>query len=392
MVTSQQIRTAMRRDEFVFHYQPKVSLLTGEVAGAEALIRWRQPGGTLVGPSEFIPVAAGSRLITDISSHMLSRLLSDLSAFEGRAEKPGYPVSFNVTARDLEDASFVATMLEALRSSAVQPADIEVEVTENDTLRGGAQLMHNLRMLQEAGVALAMDDYGIGYSSIDALSVWPFSTIKLDQGIIGRMLGSNKNARIVQSSIRMAHELNLNVVAEGVESQEQYDFLMDAGCQMVQGFLISRPLPFDQFSDFVRGASRWHGFPLGLVQMAILDHVQWRRQLVRSLIDRARLPAACRFRLAADYPEQSHTGCSLGRWYYGKGAVFRGHEAFDALEGSHHALHEIAASLIRQVEQGAGTDELASGLQALRACSVELIGLLETLEDDGIRQLRHLRC
>jgi hypothetical protein len=272
----------------------------------------------------------------------------------------------------------------------VRPDEIEVEITENDALAGGTRLMHNLRVLEDAGISLTMDDYGVGYSSIDSLSVWPFSTIKLDRGLIGRMLASKKNAKIVQSSIRLAHELDLNVVAEGVESQAQYDFLMDSGCQMVQGFLISKPLPPGEFARFVRNGSSWRAFPLGLVQMAIIDHVQWRRQLVRCLIDHAQLPAGSPRRLHCDYPEQSHTQCNLGRWYYGEGQVFRGHPVFEALDAPHRRLHAVAGRLISEVQAGAGLSCIAGELKALTACSVELVGLLEALEDYGIAQLRRL--
>jgi EAL domain-containing protein (putative c-di-GMP-specific phosphodiesterase class I) len=358
------------------------------MAGAEALIRWQQADGTLVSPSEFIPVAAASPLITDIGSHMFSRLLTDMSTFDGSGEIPGGPVSFNVSTRDLEDDSFVTTMIDTLENAGVRADGIEVEVTENDALIGGERLRQNLRLLQDAGISLTMDDYGIGYSSIDSLSVWPFSTIKLDQGLIGRMLASKKNAKIVQSSIRMAHELNLKVVAEGVESPEQYDFLMDSGCQMVQGYLISKPLPLGEFTEFVSGESRWRGFPMGLVQMALIDHLQWRRQLVRRLIDKAQLPAASPRRLEDDYPEQCHTKCCLGKWYYGEGSAFRDHPVFQELDGPHRQLHQLANRLIKQVEEGAGLAEVTPELHGVTACSVELVGLLEELEDYGITQMR----
>jgi EAL domain-containing protein (putative c-di-GMP-specific phosphodiesterase class I) len=268
MITSQQIQTAIDRDEFLFHYQPKISLITGQVAGAEALIRWRQRSGVWVSPSEFIPIAAASPLITAITSHMFSRLLTDLTAFNGNRQTPSCPVSFNVSARDLEDDSFVTTMVDALERSGIPSDEIEIELTENEALTGGEHLMHNLRLLEEAGISLTMDDYGIGHSSIDSLSVWPFSTIKLDQGMIGRMLTSTKNAKIVQSSIRMAHELNLKVVAEGVESQEQYDFLMDSGCQLYRAISSANPFPWIDLpnssattragSDFRSAWCIWH--------------------------------------------------------------------------------------------------------------------------------------
>jgi EAL domain-containing protein (putative c-di-GMP-specific phosphodiesterase class I) len=323
---------------------------------------------------------------------MFSRLLTDLTAFNGNRQTPSCPVSFNVSARDLEDDSFVTTMVDALERSGIPSDEIEIELTENEALTGGEHLMHNLRLLEEAGISLTMDDYGIGHSSIDSLSVWPFSTIKLDQGMIGRMLTSTKNAKIVQSSIRMAHELNLKVVAEGVESQEQYDFLMDSGCQLVQGYLISKPLPLDRFTEFVCDDSRWVGFPLGLVHMALIDHIQWRRQLVQRLVDLAQRPPGCPRRLQGAYPEQSCTECKLGKWYDENDAVYREHPVFQALEAPHRQLHEIATRLIRKVQRGAELADIRAGLSSLTACSVELVGLLQALEDDGMAQSSRLKC
>jgi hypothetical protein len=152
-------------------------------------------------------------------------------------------------------------------------------------------VLSNIRALSDAGVGLAMDDYGIGYSSMDTLSQWPFTTIKLDQGIVERMLDSSKNATIVRSSIRLAHELGLEVVAEGVETLPQHDFLVEAGCRIAQGYLLSRPLPLDEFKAFCAHPSRCRGLPVGLVHMAIVDHVQWRREMASYAIQRSGLPS-----------------------------------------------------------------------------------------------------
>jgi len=125
-----------------------------------------------------------------------------------------------------------------------------------------------------------MDDYGTGYSSIDLLSQWPFSVVKIDKEMIHRMLSSNKSTTIVQSSIHMAHQLGIDVVAEGIESAEVYNFLLNAGCTVAQGFWLSKPIPLSDFLTFIKRDKRWSGLPIGLIHMAQLDHIQWRRSLV----------------------------------------------------------------------------------------------------------------
>jgi EAL domain-containing protein (putative c-di-GMP-specific phosphodiesterase class I) len=384
MVTTRDIREGLRRGQFFLHYQPKVSLITGRLVGAEALIRWVRPDGSMLPPSEFIPLAERSPLIKEITSHIFPKLITDLMALR---EVEPLPISFNVSARDFEDMVFARQILESVKKHRVAPESIEIEITETEALAGGDHLMNNISILCEAGIGLSMDDYGTGYSSIDTLSKWPFTTIKLDQGIISRMLGSNKNAAIVRSSIRLGHELKINVVAEGVETEGQYQFLLEAGCKMVQGYLISKPLSLDQFIAFRRQESLWSCFPIGLVHMAIIDHVEWRRQIVSYVTKHANLPPDSPSRQSTGYPELSIGECALGKWYFGEGRIFSNHAAFPALDIPHRELHHVGSRLVERVKAGAQLDEIIPLLKDLSWYSVAVLGLLETLEDFGLADM-----
>jgi EAL domain-containing protein (putative c-di-GMP-specific phosphodiesterase class I) len=384
MITARDIREGLRHNQFLMHYQPKVSLVTGRVVGAEALIRWVKPDGSMPRPSEFIPFAEKSTLIKKITRHMFPRLITDMLALR---DVKTVPISFNVSARDFEDMVFARQILEAVETYRMEPEAIEVEITETEAFSGGDQLMKNMCLLSEAGIGLTMDDYGTGYSSIDTLSKWPFTTIKLDQGIISRMLESDKNATIVRSSIRLGHELKINVVAEGVETEEQYQFLLEAGCNMVQGYLISKPLPLDQFIAFRNKESLWSRFPIGLVHMAIIDHVQWRKQIVSHVIKRAKLPPGSPSRHSTGYPALSCRQCDLGQWYFGEGQIYSNHAAFLALDVPHRALHEIGSRLVQRVKAGANLSEITSHLNDLTECSMTVLGLLEALEDFGLAEM-----
>ncbi len=241
MKTAAEILEALRNDEFTFYYQPKISLITGKVIGAEALIRWIRPDGSIIMPSEFIPVAEDSDLIAEITRHMFPKLIQDMVVLRDVEE---LTLAFNASARDFHDDQFTRMALSALENSQLPPSSLQVELTETITLQNDPLLKKHILPLREAGVGLAMDDFGKGYSSIDTLSQWPFSAIKLDQGLISRMLQSEKNATIVESSIRMAHELGISVVAEGVETNEQYHHLLAAGCRLHQGTgLLDQPGP-----------------------------------------------------------------------------------------------------------------------------------------------------
>jgi EAL domain-containing protein (putative c-di-GMP-specific phosphodiesterase class I) len=387
MITETDIREGLRHNEFFFHYQPKISLVTGRIVGAEALIRWIKPDGSTRRPSEFIPLAEQSPLIKEITSHMFPRLITDMLTL--RDMEP-VPVSFNVSARDFEDRVLARQILEAVRKHRIEPEAIEVEITETEALAGGDHVMNNMSLLCEAGIGLAMDDYGIGYSSIDTLSRWPFTTIKLDQGMIGRMLESEKNATIVRSSIRLGHELDINVVAEGVETKEQYQFLLEAGCKTGQGYLMSKPLPLDQFIAFEEQESLCPCIPIGLIHMAIMDHIQWRRQIVSHVLKHAQLPPDSPSRHSAGYPALSCRECSLGQWYFGEGRIFSNQTEFVALDDSHRRLHDIGSNLVERVKAGAPLSDITPLLKELSKCSMRMLGLLEALEDVGLAEMHRI--
>lgn len=384
MITARNILEALRNDQFLLHYQPKVSLVTGRVVGAEALIRWLKKDGTMPQPSEYIPLAEQSRLIKKITSHMFPRLIRDIMTLPGIDT---IPISFNVSARDFEDTVFARQILEAIKTYRIEPQAIEVEITETEALGGGNDLMKNMSLLSEAGIGLTMDDFGTGYSSVDTLSKWPFTTIKVDQGVISRMLDSEKNATIVRSSIRLGHELKINVVAEGVETEEQYQFLLEAGCKVVQGYLISRPLSLDQFIAFRKQEFVWRSFPVGMVHMAIMDHVQWRRNIVSHVIKHAKLPLGSPSRHSMGYPALSCRECDFGQWYFGEGQIYLNNAEFRALDIPHRELHRIGSSLVERVKAGAELSEITPHLKVLTECSMALLGLLEALEDLGLTEM-----
>jgi len=261
---------------------------------------------------------------------------------------------------------------------------------ENTVQPSGAtsdRIKMNIMPLRDAGLGLAMDDFGKGYSSLDTLSKWPFTSIKLDQGLISGMFDSDKNLTIVENSIRMAHELGLSVVAEGVESYEQYHRLLEAGCTKIQGFWISKPLPLDKFIIFIREGIRWSGLPVGLVHMAIIDHVQWRRKLISELVKTASYPKDSPHRKSLAPPPQSYHECKLGFWYDGVGQMFKERPSFKNLANPHFELHEIGKTLVAQVEDGASMNDITAGLRELAERSMEVLDLLHSLELEGMMDL-----
>ena len=371
----------LRNREIVLHYQPKFSLVTNEIVGAEALARWRRPDGTLLPPSAFIPLAERTGAIKDLTLQLRAGLVGDLGS-AGLDEH--LVVSLNVTAQDFEGDMFTRALLGAIAHGVLRPGSLELEITETQALSAGTRIREQLRVLTDAGIGLAMDDYGTGYSSIDTLSQWSFTTIKLDQGMIGRMLGSSKDATIVRSSIRLGHELGVNVVAEGVEAMVQQDFLAEAGCTLVQGYLVSSPLPLDEFKRFRHHDRRSLGMSPGLAHMALIDHVQWRRQMVRYAIRAASLPSSDPGRQLDGHPVLCERDCAFGRWYVDANASPGATGTCRALAAPHADLHRLGKGLVHRVRSGAALHELAPMLSELKQVSNELVCLLEDFEDAGL--------
>lgn len=385
MVAEADIIQGIEKDEFTFFYQPKVSLVTGKVIGAEALIRWIKSDGTMVMPDEFIPLAEETRLIREITRHMFPKLISDILVLLDIDNQ--LMISFNASAKDFEDDAFAKMVIDRIQVAQLPYNSLQVELTETVTLEGGDTVKSNIIPLSEAGVSLAMDDFGMGYSSLDTLSKWPFKTIKLDKGIIGRMMDSDKSSTIVENSVRMAHELGISVVAEGVESNAQYQHLLESGCTKIQGFWISKPLPLDRFIAFVEEDIRWSGIPIGLIHMAIIDHVQWRKQLVSEVVKLAVLPKDSPNRKFQTIPPLSCRECRLGLWYHGAGQVFHECNSFQELAQPHCDFHEVGVKLVSMVSEGAGLEDLTPHLRELSEHSMVVLNKLQELENEELMDM-----
>jgi len=377
-----EIEAALANDQLVYYYQPKISLVTGKPSGAEALLRWIKPDGTLIPPSAFVPLAEESGLIKKIACAMFPKLVADLLIIHDiNAE---LTISFNLTAQDFETPEITDLIRHAILSRQVDPLHLQIELTEASIIDSGKPVVReNLQTLVDMGVSLAMDDFGTGYSSIDTLSQWPFSVVKIDRGLINRMNDCPKCTSIVQSSIRMAHKLGISIVAEGIETSEIYDFLMQAGCTEAQGFWMEQPLPMAEFLSFISKDQRWSGLPIGLIHIAQLDHIHWRRMLIDQVINNS-------FDEQGDHSvkrftaEMDHTKCKLGNWYYGHGQEFKGLSAFDKLEGPHRRLHQIGKEIVAAASRDAPHNEIAALLRALTKESSELLGLLQELENQAL--------
>jgi EAL domain-containing protein (putative c-di-GMP-specific phosphodiesterase class I) len=236
------LRRALRKGELRLHYQPIVEGASGRIAGHEALARWQHPERGLVYPAEFIQLAEETGLILKIGEWVLGEACR-WSTFIG-AER-GMQVAVNLSARQFNDPQLPKMVARALKESGLPPRLLELEITESLAMRETDATLATLRKLKELGVSIAIDDFGTGYSSLAYLKRFPVDKLKIDRSFITELPGDRDQGAIVSAIIALAHALQIRVVAEGVETAEQREFLRSCGCDFIQGYLVGKPVDAD---------------------------------------------------------------------------------------------------------------------------------------------------
>jgi EAL domain-containing protein (putative c-di-GMP-specific phosphodiesterase class I) len=239
-----ELRRGLERGEIQVYYQPVFDIHTGKVTGFEALARWQHPERGLLLPGEFIPLAEESGLITSLGSFVLREACRQLAAWHANGvARPDQIVSVNVSSRQFADPGFVETVANTLQETGLAPACLYLEITETVILENAEASALMMNRLKQLGVRLALDDFGTGYSALSYLHRFPIDSLKVDRSFISDLVGSSTRAAIVGAIVTLAHNLRLDVVAEGIETEAQRDVLRALECEFGQGFLYSRPLP-----------------------------------------------------------------------------------------------------------------------------------------------------
>jgi EAL domain-containing protein (putative c-di-GMP-specific phosphodiesterase class I) len=235
------LRQAIQNGEIVLFFQPKAELTTGRIVGVEALARWQHPRLGLIGPSEFVPIAEQTGLIGPLTSHVLEQALRQVREWAEQGEE--LSVAVNLSARSFLDAQLAVEIPRLLEVTGVDARLLELEITESMLMLDPARAKLTLDRLSALGLSLSVDDFGTGYSSLANLKRLPVDVIKIVKSFVMEMAVDASDAAIVRSTIDLAHNLGLRVVAEGVESHEAWRRLEDLGCDLAQGFHVSRPVP-----------------------------------------------------------------------------------------------------------------------------------------------------
>ncbi|MFI4940229.1 MAG: EAL domain-containing protein [Burkholderiales bacterium] len=244
------LKSALKDKQFVLHYQPKVDLKTGQIIGAEALIRWQHPQRGMVSPFEFIPLAEETGLIVPIGEWVIGTVCAQQAAWR-RNLIPIVPVSLNLSALQFQENNLTDILREALFDHGIEASLVELELTESVVMQNPNEAEKAMREFREMGFRLSLDDFGTGYSSLAYLKRFPFDNVKIDRAFVIDITRNPDDAAIASAIIGMAHNLRMNVIAEGVETEAQLKFLRTRHCDQMQGYFFSQPIPADDFGSML---------------------------------------------------------------------------------------------------------------------------------------------
>lgn len=244
------LRAALSKNQLQVHYQPKINIQTGQLSGVEALARWSHTERGIISPDEFIPLAEKTGVISTLTLYMLESCARQ--SIDWQIEGHGIPIAINLSVKDLLDRTLIDKVEALLCNQALNPNMLEFEITESILMEDPEHNLEILRALRDLQIRLSIDDFGTGYSSLAYLKKLPVSAIKIDQSFVADMAHTSDSAIIVQSTIELAHNLGLKVIAEGVENQTTWDLLAGYGCDEAQGFFISPGLPAEDIQNWTR--------------------------------------------------------------------------------------------------------------------------------------------
>lgn len=378
------IRMAMKAREFVLFYQPKVNMRTGKVIGAEALIRWQHPQKGLLAPALFLPVIENHPLANALGEWVINTALTQMELWH--TQGLDIPVSVNVGASQLSQEDFVQRLQEILSQHPdVTPACIELEVLETSALENITQAFKVIEECHKIGVEFALDDFGTGYSSLTYLKQLPVSLLKIDQSFVRDMLDDPDDLAILEGIIGLATAFRRKVIAEGVETVEHGEMLLQLGCDLAQGYAIAKPMPADQFPQW---ASTWKadpkwtsnpqtsGIDVSLLYASV-EHRAWISATEAFLKDAREAPT-----------EQDYHQCRFGSWMDSKGLECYGdHPSYQEIDRLHKQIHQFTAHLLELHAQNKKSEAL-SGLSELHSLRDNLLRHIKLLVQDFVPNLK----
>jgi len=251
VVMETSLRSALKNEEFVVYFQPQVNAATNKIIGMEALVRWQHPTMGIVSPDKFIPLAESTGLIIELDRYVMRTAMTQIVQWHKEGLTPGI-LAMNLAVKQLEREDFLSIFKELMDETNCKPELLELEVTEGQIMMHPEEAIVKLKEISDLGIELAVDDFGTGYSSLAYLKRLPIDKLKIDQAFIHDLPDDEEDAGITKAVIALAKSLNLKVIAEGVETEEQRDFLVKNGCENIQGYFYSKPVSANEFENILR--------------------------------------------------------------------------------------------------------------------------------------------
>lgn len=370
------IQDALRNDEFVLYYQPKVNMASGELVGVEALIRWQHPERGLLLPGVFLPIIEESPIAIEIGEWVIRQALRQMSIWKSMGLD--LKVSVNVGAKQLQQANFVEQLQSTLKEfKEVASHHLELEILETSALEDIRKISEIMHTCSNLGVNFALDDFGTGYSSLTYLKRLPASQLKIDRSFVQDMLDDPEDLAILEGVLGLATAFRREAIAEGVESEEHGYMLLQLGCNLAQGFAIARPMPAAELPDWLEN---WQPYPswqkvqrvehadLSLL-FAMVEHRAWVRG-VEECVNGERI----------GFPVLDETQCRFSDWLNGEGKNRYGNVGiYSNIDTLHSQVHHIATEILQNTQLN--SEQISKKLRELRACRDQLIShLIELVE------------
>ncbi len=250
VVMESALRQAISQEEFIVYYQAQMNATNDTLIGMEALVRWDHPSMGIVSPAKFIPLAEDTGLIVDLDRIVMKQAMKQVSLWYKKGLNPG-KLSLNLAAKQLDDENFLDKLQDMMKEIGFKTENLELEITEGDVMKNPESAIVKLKQIYNLGISIAIDDFGTGYSSLSYLKRFPITKLKIDQSFVRDIPDDEEDSAIVKAIIALGKSLNLNLIAEGVENIEQKEFLIENGCNNIQGYFYTRPLPADKMSEFL---------------------------------------------------------------------------------------------------------------------------------------------
>jgi EAL domain-containing protein (putative c-di-GMP-specific phosphodiesterase class I) len=372
--TVTRIRDGLDQNQFLIHYQPKVNMRTGDIIGAEALIRWQHPHRGVLQPGEFLPLIEDEDIAVSLDQWVLDNALHQMELWQ--SDGIDLSVSVNIGARFLQKSNFAKKLQQQLQAHPrIDPKRLELEVIESSALEDMAQVSEVIKTCREMGVVFALDDFGTGYSSLTYLKLLPAGVMKIDKSFVRDMLDDPEDLAILEGVLGLATAFRRDVIAEGVETIEHGSLLLQLGCEKAQGFVIAKPMPADKLVTWMR---TWRPDPIWTKQetvqrqdlpllFAAVEHRSWVRHVELAALGHAGS------KITLDTSE-----CRFGKWLRNSGQKQYGDQpGYKQVVNLHHQAHDIAARLC-QIKESADKETLEREVITLKALRDSLVQKLNT--------------